>query len=319
MLSSDNLAQTMTLLENKSKNLNHRSNGGVMVPVKEIFTTEKESTKRKYRAEKEEEYSNDVEYVEIMEPTEDSSFLTKVLAAIISYIRSCFYAQFFSHRNAISTQHGYFNILKKVEEGSKLLDVGCGDGIYFTNKNVVKLIKQKGIKIFAIDVDAGAVEICKKRINKNGLQNHVFAEAKSVELVKSKYDYVLWMESYPVIDMTLFERIFTHSLSLCQNKCFLYHNLLQQPSPLMTLWKPLIYYFTSVDFGRATTVGEMRIIMKGITNHKFQIKPLISCKAYEMLSSQLKSLAPFVPLLNKEITQYLIVVEIDQVSQVKSG
>jgi 2-polyprenyl-3-methyl-5-hydroxy-6-metoxy-1,4-benzoquinol methylase len=75
---------------------------------------------------------------------------------------------------------------------------------------VIDTIKQKKFKIFAIDIDAGAIVICQKRIVEAGLQEYVHATQMSVTDVKEKYDFVLWMESFPVINPPLFEVLFKH-------------------------------------------------------------------------------------------------------------
>lgn len=43
--------------------------------------------------------------------------------------------------------------------GARVLDVGVGDGIYFTNPKVVSLIKEKNFKIYGIDIDEGVLLI----------------------------------------------------------------------------------------------------------------------------------------------------------------
>ena len=160
-------------------------------------------------------------------------------------------------------------IIQKLEDGSTLLDIGCGDGIYFTNESVIATIKRKQLRIRAIDVDAGAVKICQRRIVASGLKAQVFAECTSVEDINAftesdKYDYSVWMESFPVIEIGLFAKLFQHSMTLVKKRVFMYHNLLPEYNIMMHVLKPLINYMTMVDFGRATTVDEMKILIQGI-------------------------------------------------------
>lgn len=239
---------------------------------------------------------------------------------IVSAIRSKVYGKFFSHENPVSTQWGYLKILSKLENDSTLLDIGCGDGIYFTNEQVVEMIRHKNLKIRAIDVDAGAVEICQQRLIRAGLEDFVFAECVSVEDIRpatleEKYDYAVWMESFPVIEIGLFSRLFQHSMTIVKKKCFMYHNLLKEYSVAMHVMKPLINYCTMVDFGRATTVDEMKILLQGMTHHKFTIKPLLWCKRHEMMSPILSRFEWFLPKsLNAQVTQYLIEMDVNNVS-----
>ena len=71
-------------------------------------------------------------------------------------------------------------------------------------------MQRKRLNIFAIDIDAGAVEICKQRIAAAGLGDLVSAQAVDVTKVTEKYDYVLWMESFPVIPTEVFPPLFKH-------------------------------------------------------------------------------------------------------------
>ena len=57
------------------------------------------------------------------------------------------------HLSKAGTYYFYRDLLLKVDQDSKILDVGCGDGIYFTNPNVARIIKQKNLNIHCIDLD----------------------------------------------------------------------------------------------------------------------------------------------------------------------
>mmetsp|Transcript_12161 Transcript_12161/g.14695 ORF Transcript_12161/g.14695 Transcript_12161/m.14695 type:complete len:239 (+) Transcript_12161:98-814(+) len=203
---------------------------------------------------------------------------------IVDILRSKVYQSFFGPQNPVSTQWAYDAILKNLPDEASLLDIGCGDGIYFTNPVVIETIIKKRFKIFAIDIDAGAITICQKRIAAAGLQEYIHATAMSVTDVKEKYDFVLWMESFPVISPKLFNYLFSHSLTLAKKKVLLYHNLVpdEEATPFWRKLKPMLLYFTLVDFGRLTTLSEMRQCMQSLTDKPFTIRPLLQCKLSEM-------------------------------------
>ena len=92
-------------------------------------------------------------------------------------IRSLVYGFFFRNTNPISTQHGYYTILETLPDGATILDVGCGDGIYFTNETAIEVVKRKNLIIMCIDPDAGAVKICGERIKAAGLEKQVVMPA----------------------------------------------------------------------------------------------------------------------------------------------
>lgn len=133
------------------------------------------------------------------------------MAGIVDRVRSSIYGSLFGIDNPVSTQWAYHKIVSELPENCTVLDIGCGDGVYFTNAKVIETIKEKNITITAIDIDAGAVEICKKRIAAAGLDSLVRAKAVSVLEVKETFDFVLWMESFPVIDPHLFQVIHSHN------------------------------------------------------------------------------------------------------------
>ena len=67
-------------------------------------------------------------------------------------------------------------MLKTVKDGSSILDVGCGDGLYYTDyrtDGVIETIIKKNLRIRSIDIDAGAVPICRKRVKEAGLSGQV--------------------------------------------------------------------------------------------------------------------------------------------------
>mmetsp|Transcript_33414 Transcript_33414/g.68350 ORF Transcript_33414/g.68350 Transcript_33414/m.68350 type:complete len:240 (+) Transcript_33414:60-779(+) len=203
---------------------------------------------------------------------------------LVDIVRSKMYGWFFGAQNPVSTQWAYDAILQQIPEGATILDIGCGDGIYFQNASAIATIKQKKFKIFAIDIDAGAVEICKERITAAGLSDLVSAKAIDVTEITDKYDYVLWMESFPVIPREIFPPLFKHSLTLVNKKAMLYHNLVpdEEATWFWRVSKPLLNYITLVDFGKLTTLTEMRQCMQEMTTCSFTMKPLLSCTLSEM-------------------------------------
>ena len=219
---------------------------------------------------------------------------------IYSGIKSKMYSIFFSETNPVSTIHGYYNILTNLPENSTILDVGCGDGIYFTSDKVIKLIKDKQFKILCIDIDEGAIHICNKRIINAELSNLVNCSTTSFNDISQKYDYVLFMESFPVIPIDMFSVFIKHATNIATNEILLYHNLTQTNNTLLSIIKPKIKYLTMIDFGRLTTVQDMTSFLNEHITHSFEINLNISCKYSDI--SYLN-----IPYLKDEIIeQYLI-------------
>ncbi len=200
---------------------------------------------------------------------------------IISKIRSAVYRSFFGDENPISTINGFHETIRNIPDGSSVLDVGCGDGIYYTGPDVIALIKSKKLTIHSIDIDAGAVPICQKRIAAAGLANVVTAEAIDLLKITKRYDVVIFMESFPVIPRPLMATFIAHTKTIT-NKILLFHNLVEEKNAFAEWAKPKIKYFTLVDFGELTSIKEMEEECKkwGFTNYK--VEPCLKCQYRDM-------------------------------------
>lgn len=226
-------------------------------------------------------------------------------------LKTYFYDLMFHQNNPISTQWGYYEILKQLPSNISILDIGVGDGIYFTNLLVINLIKDKNIKIQGIDIDALSILVCNQRIIQNNLQNYVKVELKDIFNVKDEYDYVLFMESFPVIPNHLFAKFMNHAKTITKNKIFLYHNLIQDDeyTELFAFFKStILYYITFNDFGKLTTMTMMNDILTkkcDIHSDKILMKVLLECKYKDMFS-----ILNWIPRYrNCDIKQYLISID----------
>lgn len=226
---------------------------------------------------------------------------------MLSFLRHKVYSSIFDLDNPLSTSHGFYHILEKIPSNSSILDVGCGDGIYYINPKVIDLIKTKKIKIKSIDIDSGAIKYCKERITKNNLDEYVMAESIDLRLVNDKYDYILFMESFPVIELDLFKELLKHAFTLTRN-IFMYHNLVEEKNITMRFLKPKIKYISLVDFGRLTSLTEFKnlIITWGYEIQNIEIEIL--------LQSKLKNtyfIFKYMPeYFNNDINQYLITIKV---------
>ncbi len=143
---------------------------------------------------------------------------------LISSVRSIVYNNFFGGDNPISTINGFFETLKSIPDGSSVLDVGCGDGIYYTGDTVISLIRSKNITIHSIDIDDGAVPICQKRIKAAGLSDRVTAECIDLLKITKKYDVVIYLESFPVIPRELMSVFVQHTKTIANEVSFVFRH-----------------------------------------------------------------------------------------------
>jgi hypothetical protein len=98
----------------------------------------------------------------------------------------------------------------------------------------------------------------------------------------------------------------------------LYHNLVpdKEATSFWRLTKPLLVYFTLVDFGKLTTLTEMRQCMQKLTDKPFTMKPLLECGLGDMhflAKLAVKVVNFFKPGAgNRQISQYLVEVNFDE-------
>ena len=167
------------------------------------------------------------------------------------------------------------------------MEVGIGNGHCIQHNK--EFIIENNYKIKGIDIDIEYLNVCKERINNNNLQEYVSCEYQDLLTMPEniKYDYVFFMESYPVIS----EKLMKQMLGKCKNilskkgKIIFCHNLVKQKNPIINIFKPNIKYLPgNVDFGRLTSHEEFDNLMKD-ANVKIVKKDTIMYKkilGYEM-------------------------------------
>ena len=183
----------------------------------------------------------------------------------------------------------YEQVLNNVKSNSVILDIGIGNGSYFNNENVVSIIKSKNLKIQGVDLNKEYIDMCNKRITEKGLENYVSCVYKNITTSKIsiKYDYIFFIQSFPVIPNEIMKSI----LSVCNKilkkdgSIIFVHNLTNKKNTI----KEYIKYFTTVDFGKSTTISEFNDFIK-ILNYKI-VKA--ECIYYNTLGGHIKLLANY--------------------------
>eukprot|EP00729_Bicosta_minor_P018429 gene18429-19634_t len=212
---------------------------------------------------------------------------------IVDKMRSAVYKMFFHPDNPISTPKGFEKLLASLPDNTKVLDVGCGDCLYYTEPSICQLIKDKQLVIKGVDIDAGAVAIGNTRVLEAGLEDYVHCEAKDLLLITETYDVVLFMESFPVIPRAPMKTYTAHALTLAP-KLLMYHNLVDDEDPakadkyaslsLQRWLKPKIKHFSLVDFGELTSTTEMKKFLKdAVPDAACSMKVLLSATAAEAM------------------------------------
>lgn len=172
----------------------------------------------------------------------------------------------------------YKKVLENLPDKSKILEVGIGNGAC-VEKNA-DLIKNKGFEIDGIDIDKEYLDVCNERIVKCDLTSQV--TAKEQDLLKmddtKKYDYIFFMESYPVIPVDIMKMMMDKckSLLLCKGKVIFVHNLVDKKKWFVNFIKPRAVNIplVQVDFGRLTTHTEFDDFIQDV-NYEISQKSLL--------------------------------------------
>lgn len=224
------------------------------------------------------------------------------------------YAKLFGDENSpISTTNLYLKFLEKIQNNSKVLDVGVGTGIYFKNKKCIDLIRKKNISIYGIDISEDDINVAKKIIVDNNLISYVSVEYKDLLDVEhiNQFDLIVFSESYPVIPESLMKDMLNFIINENKflGKVYFINNIECKPNKIKKIIKPLMKYaLFGVDFGRLVSLNEMENLFKSVGFNKN-----LEC---EFLSSSTPNFILFknkikIPGFNYELKQYLISIDLN--------
>ena len=176
------------------------------------------------------------------------------------------------------TKNLYFNFFKNCKRNAIILDIGIGNG-YAIVKNE-KIIKQKNLKIFGIDIDEFSLQKCQENIDKNNLQNNIKIINKDFftlevsdyhDFINAElFDIVFFSNSYSVIpnitDFIYHSKNYIHNNGNIITSTTLYDTFNQTKNFMKKNIKRILF---NIDFGRIIT---HQMIQDEIDNIGFKIK-----------------------------------------------
>jgi alpha-N-acetylglucosaminidase len=152
-----------------------------------------------------------------------------------------------------TTNECYRNSLNYVPNGSRLLDVGIGNGIMLESFH--PLIKAKRLRITGIDIDANYLKHCEELIRKHRLAEYIdvcHAAAESYRPPqKGCFDNVLFCLSFMLLrdQRAVLQR--ARDWLKPGGQLIFAQAIFRKRSRLVDLVKPKLKYLTTIDFGRA--------------------------------------------------------------------
>jgi 2-polyprenyl-3-methyl-5-hydroxy-6-metoxy-1,4-benzoquinol methylase len=155
------------------------------------------------------------------------------------------------------TSQWYAEVLKRVFKDASLLDVGIGTaGALLANAD---LVKQKGLRVTGIDVDADYVECARRRIRSSPLRNRAKVQLESIyDHQGGPYDAVYFSGSFMLLPEP--ERALRHCCALLQpgGRMYFTQTIQTQRARWMEVFKPMLKRVISIDFGRVTYEDEFK-------------------------------------------------------------
>lgn len=213
--------------------------------------------------------------------------MSVILCTLESYVCVCVYGQmglldvygcdsqavyqtlFDPSVNPVSTVHGFLKIIEDhVSEGSTILDVGIGAGMYLADERVHRVFRDKNLTLHGIDIDVSAINGLQKSLEDPSHPLFGLATCSVQDLTHhtERYDVVLYMESFPVIPRGVMMTYLEHTdqnLLRPAGRILMYHNLSKSPSRVIEFVKPLAKYLVQCDFGRQSKLSDMDGLIPG--------------------------------------------------------
>ncbi len=148
----------------------------------------------------------------------------------------------------------YNNCLNYFPSGSRILDVGIGNGMMLRNYH--GLIKSKNFSIVGIDINKDYLSHCSSLIRNCRLEDHIRIFHEPVEGYEppeeAYFDYILFSMSFMLFNdqELVLDRV--RRWLKPGGKILFFQTMFHNRSLFMEFIKPKLKYVTTVDFGRVT-------------------------------------------------------------------
>jgi ubiquinone/menaquinone biosynthesis C-methylase UbiE len=145
----------------------------------------------------------------------------------------------------------YREVLRRLDDGSRMLDVGIGTGGALSRN--AETVREHDIRITGVDIDADYITQCRKTVKSVGLSEHVDVHLQSVyEFEQGGFDAAYFSASFMLMPDPA--AALKHVMGLLRpgGRVFFTQTFEEKRSPLMEKAKPLLRRITTIDFGTVT-------------------------------------------------------------------
>jgi len=154
------------------------------------------------------------------------------------------------------TASWYRAVLERVPPGSRILDVGIGTGRALLANRA--LIRQKDLRVVGVDIDSSYVEACTRAVAGAGLNDRVTVRLESIyDHAAEPYDAAYFSASFMLLPDPAAALHHVVELLAPNGRIYFTQTLEHERSATMERIKPLLRFFTSIDFGQVTYEDEL--------------------------------------------------------------
>ncbi len=154
----------------------------------------------------------------------------------------------------------YREVLARLPQGCRLLDVGIGTGSALLAN--AALLVDRDIRVTGVDIDAAYVEACRRAVAAAGLEDRIEARLESVyDHRGGPYDAVYFSASFMLLPDPGAALAHVCSLLAPAGRLYFTQTFEERRSVLVERVKPLLRALTSIDFGRVTYEDDFRAVL----------------------------------------------------------
>lgn len=164
------------------------------------------------------------------------------------------------------TRRWYAAVLERLDDGSRVLDIGIGTATALARNR--ELVLQKGVRFVGIDYERRYVTKAQQVVAKAGLESLVTVHCLSIYhpqlrnalAGKAAFDAAYFSGSLTLMPDPPAALKVAAMMLKPGGVVYVTQTFQNRPAPVMTWLKPLLRRFTSVDFGRLTYLTEVQKI-----------------------------------------------------------
>jgi cyclopropane fatty-acyl-phospholipid synthase-like methyltransferase len=149
------------------------------------------------------------------------------------------------------TTRWYHQVLQRLPDGARLLDVGIGTGGALIRN--ASLVRRKQVEVVGVDIDADYVRRCQAALWKAGLADQVRVYLQSIyDHHDGPYDAVYFSASFMLIPDPPAVLRHVRKLLTPGGKVYFTQTFEEKRDPLVEQIKPILHKLTTIDFGEVT-------------------------------------------------------------------